>query len=50
MFLDTQKQIKNQKLSDYEIIDFINNHIDSTQKDSIIDRIIDYTKDTKNLR
>lgn len=45
MFLDIQEQIKNQKLSDYEIIDFIldymNNRIDSTQKDSMIDRIMD---------
>lgn len=51
MFLDIQEQIKNQKLSDYGIIDFIldymNNHIDSTQKDSMIDRIMDYVKYTK---
>ena len=51
MFLDIQEQIKDQKLSDYEIIDFIldymNNHIDSTQKDSMIDRIMDCIKYTK---
>ena len=51
MFLDIQEQIKNQKLSDYEIIDFIldymNNRIDSTQKDSMIDRIMDCIKYTK---
>ena len=49
MFQDIQEQIKslkNQKLSDYDVIDFIldymNNHIDSTQKDSVVDRIMDY--------
>ena len=51
MFLDIQEQIKNQNLSDYEVIDIIldymNNHIDSTQKDSIIDLIMDCIKDTK---
>ena len=50
MFLNTQEQIKclkNQNLSDYEIMDYINNHIDSTQKDSIIDLIMDYVKDAK---
>lgn len=51
MFLDIQEQIKDQKLSDYEIINFIldymNNHIDSTQKDSVIDLIIDCIKYTK---
>ena len=52
MFLNIQEQIKslkNQNLSDYEIMDFINNHINSTQKDSIIDLIMDCVKDTKNL-
>lgn len=52
MFLDIQEQIKNQKLSDYEITDFVfdyaNDHIDSTQKDSVIDFIMDCIKDTKN--
>lgn len=51
MFQYIQEQIKNQKLSDYEVIDFIldymNNHIDSTQKDSVVDRIIDCIKYTK---
>lgn len=54
MFQDIQEQIKslkNQKLSDYDVIDFIldymNNHIDSTQKDSVVDRIMDYVKDMK---
>lgn len=51
MFLDIQEQIKNQNLSDYEVIDIIldymNNHIDSTQKDSIIDLIMDCVKDAK---
>ena len=54
MFQYIQKQIKNQKLSDYEVIDFIldymNNHIDSTQKDSVVDRIMDCVKDTKNFQ
>lgn len=37
---DTNKEsLKNQKLSDYEMMDFVSNHIDSTQKDSMIDRI-----------
>ena len=52
MFLNIQEQIKslkNQNLSDYEIMDFINNHIDSTQKDSTIDLVIDCVKDTKSL-
>lgn len=47
MFLDIQEQIKNQNLSDYEIMDFVSNHMDSTQKDSMIDRIMDYVKYTK---
>ena len=50
MFLDIQKQIKslkNQNLSDYEIMDVITNHINSTQKDSIIDLIMDCVKDVK---
>lgn len=47
MFLDIQEQIKNQNLSDYEIMNFVNNHIDSTQKDSMIDRIMDFIKYTK---
>ena len=54
MFQDIQEQIKslkNQKLSDYDVIDFIldymNNHIDSTQKDSVVDRIMDCIKYTK---
>ena len=54
MFLNIQEQIKslkNQKLSDYDVIDFIldymNNHIDSTQKDSVVDRIMDCIKYTK---
>ena len=51
MFQYIQEQIKNQKLSDYEIIDFIldymNNHIDSTQKDSMVDLIMDWVKDVK---
>lgn len=51
MFLNIQELIKNQKLSDYEIIgfilDYMNNHIDSAQKDSMIDRITDYVKYTK---
>lgn len=42
-FNTNKESLKNQKLSDYEIIDFIldymNNHIDSTQKDSVVDRI-----------
>lgn len=57
MFQNIQEQIKslkNQKLSDYEVIDFIldymNNHIDSTQKDSIIDLIMECVKDMKSLR
>lgn len=47
MFLDIQEQIKNQKLLEYEIMVFANNHIDSTQKDSAVDRIMDYVKYTK---
>lgn len=39
MFLDIQEQIKNQKLSDYEIIDFL--------LDYMIDRIMDCIKYTK---
>ena len=53
MFLNIQEQIKslkNQKLSEYEIMDFITNHIDSTQKDSVIDLVIECVKDTKSLR
>lgn len=51
MFQYIQEQIKNQKLSDYEITDFIldymNNHIDSTQKDYVVDLIMDCIKYTK---
>ena len=51
MFQYIQEQIKNQNISDYEITDFIldymNNHMDSTQKDSVIDLIIDCIKYTK---
>lgn len=51
MFQYIQEQIKNQNLSDYEITDFIldymNNHIDSTQKDSVVDLVMDYIKYTK---
>ena len=53
MFLNIQEQIKslkNQNLSDYEIMDYINNHIDSTQKDSVIDLVMDCVKDAKSLR
>ena len=53
MFLNIQEQIKslkNQNLSDYEIMDYINNHIDSIQKDSIIDLIMDCVKDAKSSR
>lgn len=41
------KSLKNQNLSDSIIMDFVNNHIDSTQKDSVIDLIMDCIKDTK---
>lgn len=50
MFLNIQEQIKNlknQNLSDSIIMNFINNHIDSTQKDSMIDRIMNFIKYTK---
>lgn len=50
-FSTNKESLKNQKLSYYEIMDFIldymNNHIDSTQKDSMIDRIMDFIKYTK---
>lgn len=46
-FNTNKESLKNQKLSDYEIMDFVSNHIDSTQKDSMIDRIMDFIKYTK---
>lgn len=45
-FNTNKESLKNQKLSD-SIMDFVNNHIDSTQKDSMIDRIMDFIKYTK---
>lgn len=47
MFQYMEEQIKNQKLSDSIIMDSVSNHIDSTQKDSMIDRIMDCIKYTK---
>ncbi len=46
-FNTNKESLKKQKLSDYEIIDFVSNHTDSTQKDSVADRIMDYVKYTK---
>lgn len=46
-FVTNGESLKNQKLSDYEMMGFVSNHIDSTQKDSMIDRIMDYVKYTK---
>lgn len=46
-FNTNKESLKNQKLSDYEIMDFVSNHIDLTQKDSMIDRIMDCIKDAK---
>lgn len=45
-FNTNKESLKNQKLSD-SIMDFVNNHIDSTQKGSMIDRIMDFIKYTK---
>lgn len=38
-FNANKERLKNQKLLEYEIMDFVSNHMDSTQKDSMIDRI-----------
>lgn len=46
-FNTNKESLKNQKLLEYEIMDFVSNHMDSTQKDSTIDRIMDYVKYTK---
>lgn len=46
-FNANKESLKNQKLLEYEIMDFVSNHMDSTQKDSMIDRIMDYVKYTK---
>lgn len=46
-FNTNKESLKNQKLSDSIIMDFVSNHIDSTQKDSMIDRIMDCIKYTK---
>lgn len=46
-FNANKERLKNQKLLEYEIMDFVSNHMDSTQKDSMIDRIMDYVKYTK---
>lgn len=46
-FNTNKESLKNQKLSDYEMVDFVSNHIDSIQKNSAVDRITDCIKYTK---